>query len=187
MKENKSKLDRFIDHINAHILPFIDYGELERSYHTTEKTYAKGVLHLLHAAMAEQYGSTQLSCGYDGGQEDYAVLPGVIRGKKTGEIAVALLGIDLQSSGEHCETEALCRYGVVTQGDSRLPKQVTEEFNAKFIPYDYGYTADVSGDIHVSKQSLPAEIKEILDTFQNHTAELLSTHEAEKEDTEMER
>ena len=187
MKENKSKLDRYIDHINTHILPLIDYSELNRSYHTPEKTYAKGVLNLLHTAMAEQYGSTQLSCGYGDGQEDYAVLPGVIRGKKTGEIAVALLGIDLQSSGEHCETEALCRYGVVSQGDSRLPKQITEEFSAKFIPYDYGYTADVSGDIHVSKNELPDEIKEFLNTFQNHTAELLYTGEAEKEDTEMER
>lgn len=187
MEKGKSKLDRFIDRINAHILPFIDYSELERSYHTPEKAYAKGVLNLLHMAMAEQYGSTQLSCGYGDGQEDYAVLPGVIRGKKTGEIAVALLGIDLQSSGEHCETEVLCSYGVVTQGDSRLPKQVSEEFNAKFIPYDYGYTADVSGDIHVSKQKLPDEIKEILDTFQNYTAEFSSTDEAEKEDIEMER
>ncbi|QNK42205.1 hypothetical protein [Caproicibacter fermentans] len=187
MKENKSNLDRYIDFLNAHILPFIDYSELERSYHTPEKAYAKGVLNLLHTAMAEQYGSTQLSCGYGNGQEDYAVLPGVIRGKKTGDLAVALLGIDLQSSGEHCETEALCRYGVVTQGDSRLSKQVADEFSAKFIPYDYGYTADVPGDIHVSKNELPDEIKEILDTFQNYTAKLLSTDEAEKEDSELER
>lgn len=187
MKESKSKLDRYIDHINAHILPFIDYSELDSSYHTPEKAYAKGVLNLLHTAMAEQYGSTQLNCGYGDGQEDYAVLPGIIRGKKTAEIAVALLGIDLRSSGEHCETEALCRYGVVSQGDSRLPKQVAEEFSAKFIPYDYCYAADVSGDIHVSKNELPDEIKEILDTFQNYTAELLYTGEVEKEDTEMER
>lgn len=186
MEKGKSKLDRFIDHINAKILPFIDYSELEHSYHTPEKTYAKGILNLLHMAMAEQYGGTKLNCGYDG-PEGYAVLPGVIRGKKTGEIAVALLGIDLQSSGEHCETEVLCSYGVVTQGDSRLPKQVLDEFNAKFIPYDYGYTANVSGDIHVSKHEMPDEIKEILDTFQNYNAELLSTHEAEKENTEMER
>lgn len=187
MKENKSKLDRFIDHINKRILPFIDYNELDRSYHTPEKAYAKGVLNLLHTAMAEQYGSTQLSCGYGDVQEDYAVLPGVIRGKKTGEIAVALLGIDLQSSGEHCDTEILCGYGMVSQTDSELPDQILDELSAKFIPYDYCYTADISGDIHVSKNELPNEIKEILDTFQNHTAELLPTHEAEKEDTELER
>ncbi len=187
MKENKSNLDRYIDHLNAHILPFIDYSELDRSYHTPEKAYAKGVLNLLHTAMTEQYGSTQLSCGYGDGQEDYTVLPGVIRGKKTGEIAVALLGIDLQYSGEHCQTEILCRYGVVSQGDNSLPKQIADEFSTKFIPYDYCYTADVSGDIHVSKNDLPNEIKEFLDTFQNHTAELLYTGAAKKEDTEMER
>ncbi len=37
MKENQSKLDRFIDYINTYILPFIDYNELDRSYKTEEK------------------------------------------------------------------------------------------------------------------------------------------------------
>lgn len=140
-----------------------------------------------YEALAEQYGDTQLSCGYGDGQEDYAVLPGIIRGKKTGEIAVVLLGIDLPSSGEHCDTEILCRYGMVSQGDSDLPDQILDELSARFIPYDYCYAADVSGDIHVLKNELPDEINEILDTFRKYTAELLSTGEAEKEDTEMER
>ena len=99
MEENQSKLDSFIDYINAHILPFIDYNELDASYRTAEKAYAKGILNRLHTAMLEQYGDTRLACGHGDMQEEYAVVPGVVQGKNTGEIALALLGIDLSSSG----------------------------------------------------------------------------------------
>ena len=59
-----SKLDQYIDYINMHILPFIDYSELDRSYQTTKKEDAKGILNFLHTAMLEQYGDTQLSGGH---------------------------------------------------------------------------------------------------------------------------
>ena len=61
------------------------------------------------------------------------MLPGIIQGKKTGEIAVALLGIDLLSSGEHCQTEILCKYGVVSQGNGHLPKQITGAISARYM------------------------------------------------------
>lgn len=181
-----SKLDQYIDYINAHILPFIDYNELDRSYQTGEKEYAKGILNRLHTAMLEQYGDTQLICGHGDMQEEYAVVPGVVQGKKTGEIAIALLGIDLLSSGEHCQTEFLCKYGVVSQGNSDLPKALSGEITARYLPYDYCYTADIPGDIHISKRNLPEGIKEILQTFQEHTIELLF-EEAWDNETDMER
>lgn len=179
-----SKLDQYIDYINTHILPFIDYNELDRSYRTEEKAYAKGILNRLHTAMLEQYGDTRLACGHGDMQEEYAVVPGVIQGKKTGEIAIVLLGIDLLSSGEHCQTEFLCKYGVVSQGNSDLPKALADEITAKYLPYDYCYTADIAGDIHISKDKLPDGIKEIMQTFQEHTAELLHN---ENSDMDMER
>ena len=60
-----SKLEQYIDYINEHILPFIDYEALDRSYQTVEKEYAKGILNLLHTAMLEQYGDTRLICGME--------------------------------------------------------------------------------------------------------------------------
>lgn len=184
MEENQSKLDSFIDYINAHILPFIDYNELDRSYRTEEKAYAKGILNRLHTAMLEQYGDTRFACGHGDMQEEYAVVPGVIQGKRTGEIALALLGIDLLSSGEHCQTEFLCKYGVISQRHNDLPKALAGEITARYLPYDYCYTADIPGDIHISKGRLLEGIKEILETFQEHTAELLSN---ENTDMGMER
>jgi len=38
--------------------------------------------------------------------------------------------------------------------------------------YDYGYTASISGDIHVDKARLPEDLKEILGDFRNHRAVL---------------
>lgn len=181
-----SKLDQYIDYINAHILPFIDYNELDRSYQTAEKKYAKGILNRLHTAMLEQYGDTQLICGHGDMQEEYAVVPGVVQGKKTGEIAIALLGIDLLSSGEHCQTEFLCKYGVVSQDNNDLPKALSGEITARYLPYDYCYTANIPGDIHISKNRQPDSIKEILQTFQEHTTELLFEKDGDKE-TDMER
>lgn len=179
-----SKLEQYVDYINAHILPFIDYNTLDRSYQTADKEYAKGILNRLHTAMLERYGDTRLTCGYGDIQEIYAVVPGVIQGKKTGEIAIALLGIDLLSSGEHCQTEVLCKYGVISQGNSDLPKSLSRELAAKYLPYDYCYTADIPGDIHISKHDLPEGIKEILQTFREHTAELLNN---ENSDMDLER
>nr|WP_314464525.1 hypothetical protein [uncultured Clostridium sp.] len=181
-----SKLEQYIDYINEHILPFIDYEALDRSYQTVEKEYAKGILNLLHTAMLEQYGDTQLICGHGDMQEKYAVLPGIIQSKKSGEIAIALLGIDLLSSGEHRQTEFLCKYGVISQGHNDLPKALSDEFTARYFPYDYCYTADIPGDIHVSKYRLPAGIKDILQTFHEHTASLLPNKNRENE-TDMER
>lgn len=40
-EESMSKLEQYIDYINANILPFIDYDALDRSYQTAEKEYAR--------------------------------------------------------------------------------------------------------------------------------------------------
>lgn len=183
----KNPTERFIDHINTNILPFIDYNELAQSYHTEEKAYAKGILNLLHTAMQEQYSTDTLSPSYRSMEDDYAIIPGVIQGKKSGEVAIALLGIDLASSGEHCQTDILCRYGVVSQGDSKLPPYINAEIAVDFMPYDYGYTANIPNDIHIDKSRLPDGIKEILGDFQNHTAELLNFGLDENSEEDMER
>lgn len=185
----KPPAERFIDHINTNILPLIDYNELAQSYCTKEKAYAKGILNLLHSAMVEQYGGKTLTPQYHSMDEDYVVIPGVIEGKKTGQIALALLGIDLASSGEHCQTDVLCRHGVIAQqGGNHLPPYVTADIHATFIPYEYGYTANIPGDIHVSKNKLPDGIRDMLDTFQNFTAQLLPSNEAaETVEDDMER
>lgn len=183
-----AKIEKYIEHLNRNILPEIDYTELDQSYHTVEKTYAKGVLNLLHNAMIACYGSEYLEANYDHGEDGYVLIPGVIQGKKTGEIALALLGIDLVSAGEHCETNILCQYGIFAQGHNEsLPSYVTAKISERFMPYDYCYTAQIATDIHISHSELPNGIKEMLDTFQNYTIELFPKDNAKNEEHDMER
>lgn len=185
--KEKPPTERFIEYINANILPFIDYNQLSQSYRTEDKAYAKGILNLLHTAMKEQYGTDMLAPSYASMEDDYAVIPGVIQGKKSGEVAIALLGIDLASSGEHCQTDILCHCGIVSQGSSELPAPVMAKINAAYMPYDYSYTANIPGDIHVDKNRLPDGIKEILSSFQSHTAELVNFGIDENTEEDMER
>lgn len=103
MDEKNSK-EKYLDYINSHILPFIDYYELQESYET-DMDYAKGILNRLHKAMREVYGSEPLN-EYNG-DDGFVVIPGVLRGRKSEKMCIALLELDLSSSGEHWGTNYL--------------------------------------------------------------------------------
>lgn len=170
----KNKCDIFIDYINKNILPGIDYGELQKSYGTPDKSYAKGILNHLHEAMVKAYGGDTLHPDYDGDMEDnFVVIPGVVQGRKTGNIGLALLELDLSSSGEHWQTNFLCNHGIIPQDGGNLPKDITAPVVNSFVPYDYCYTAKIPNDIHIRHDRLPDGIRDMLDTFHEHTAELL--------------
>jgi len=160
----KTKTDLYVEHINKHIIPFIDYSKLQSSY-KTDMVYAKGILNSLHTAMVEVYGSNYIDeYDSDGG---YVVIPGVVEGKKAGDMAIALLTFDLLSSGEHCGTSFLCEHGAITQGEAIESPVVKKTVNA-LCPYNYCYTALIADDIHVNNDGLPEKLKEILADFQNH-------------------
>ena len=162
-----TKCEKYIDTINKNILPFIDYNRLQESYESEDKGYAKMVLYILHETAEQIYGPG-VSCH---GSVDFAVLPGVISSMKTGKVCLALLGVDLDSSGEHCSTDFLTKYGIVSQGrieNAKIQKFISETYGA----YNYGFTLPVYGDIHQSPESQPQEIQEILSTFQKYAAEL---------------
>jgi len=87
----KNKCDTFIELINENIMPRIDYEALQQSYGTADKSYAKGILNHLHEAMVKAYGGDTLHPDYDGDMEDnFVVIPGVVQGRKTGNISLAL-------------------------------------------------------------------------------------------------
>jgi hypothetical protein len=170
--DEKSTIDRYVDYINENILHFIDYSKLHKSY-DTDMVYAKGVLNRLHEAMVKIYGSEQLD-EYSG-EEGFVVVPGVVRGKETGKICIALLDLDLSSSGEHWGTAFLCKAGVVSQNEAYSNEDGTSELRKAikaYGNYDYCYTAAVPGDIHIRKSLLPEEIKAVLKDFRNHHAVL---------------
>lgn len=114
------------------------------------------------------------------------MVPGVLQSKEKGNLCIALFELDLTSSGEHYETNFLTGYGILSQSDPELPDYIRAYIRDTFIPYDYGYTAAIPCDIHVEKSSLPEAVKEMLSTFQKHTATLKSTPEM-SEPEELER
>ena len=166
----KSTVDRYIDYINDNILPSIDYAELQKSYNM-DMAYAKGILNRLHDAMIQVYGSDKLD-EYDS-DEGFVIIPGVVCGKENKNLCVALLELDLSSSGEHWGTSCLCNQGVVSQnntGKDPVADKVFREIGA----YDYCYTAVIPDDIHVDKSRLPDELKAVLNDFRSYKAVLRS-------------
>ena len=167
----KNTMEQYLDYLNENILPFIDYDKLHNSY-KTDMIYAKGILNLLHEAMVKVYGSDYLD--WKDGDDGYVVIPGVLRGEKTGNICLALFDIDLQSSGEHCGTDYLCRLGVISQGGSSEQEQhLTTAVNNSYVPYEYCYTAIVHDDHHVDVEKLSKELKAVLNDFHKYKVDLV--------------
>jgi hypothetical protein len=182
--DEKNRTDQYVDFINSCILPFIDYSKLQASY-DSDMVYAKGVLNRLHTAMVTIYGTDTLDGGDTG--DGFVIIPGVVRGRDSEKMGLALLRLDLSSSGEHLATDFLCRYGVISQDLANVSRtnnnddvllSEAKEIVATYLPYDYCYTAVIPDDIHVGKTGLPEEIKAVLKDFRNCHAVLQFEHDA---------
>jgi hypothetical protein len=123
------------------------------------------VLRDLHNAVEKCYGTSSFDYGSCQDSEGFVTLPGIVRGKDTGKIAVVLVDLDLDSSGEHYGTNFLLDVGVVEQFPDN--KKLADRVERDFIPYDYCYTPLVLNDIHIDSDELPKELKEMLETFQD--------------------
>lgn len=167
MSEN-NVVDLYVDYINKKILPFIDYKELHDSY-SSDMSYAKGVLNELHLAMVKIYSGRKLD--EDIGDDGFIVIPGVVRGIKSGNMAIALLDLDLSSSGEHWGTSFLCKHGVVSQSGDRNDPAV-KDICSSIGSYEYCYTAEIPCDIHINETKLPKEIKNVLKDYHKYKLQL---------------
>jgi len=163
-----STTENYVEYINKHILPFIDYTSLHESYNTDDMIYAKGILNSLHEAMIKIYGSEPLSA-FDG-LDGFVMIPGVVQGIRNNKICLVLLELDLSSAGEHWGTSFICRYGVIPDGEDGGMELVA--MGMEIGSYNYCYTADISRDIHVDMSNLPDKLKSVLKDFRNHTADL---------------
>ncbi len=138
------------------ILQEIDYPRLDNSCNSNDTSYASEVLLKMHNAFEEVYGSEYVdeACSL-------VLLPAVVQGKQTEKNALALLLIDLHSSGEHWGTTFLSRIGMVTQGNSKLTDEQKQFIREYYGNYDYWYTPLVENDIHVDFENMPEQVVEI--------------------------
>ena len=161
--------DKYIEILNEKVLPYIDYNKLAESYDSEDKTYAKGVLKILHDNMTKAYGTDYFDCY---GDEEYIVAPAVIQSKKTGAIALALLDIDLSSSGELCGVTFFTEYGIINTSDKSAHDTIRDKINNRYYPFNYGYTAGISGDIHDEIAAPTKDIKDFLNSYKQHEVTL---------------
>lgn len=167
--------DAYIDYINGHILPHIDYAELKASCETGG-IYAKGVLNLLHEAMLRIYGGGELHASMT--EDGFVTVPGIVRGLHSEKICIVLLTLDLSSSGEHWGTDFLCEYGIIPQtGAPDDLEELSQSVGGEYIPYEYAYTAAIPCDIHVRTDALSRELKDILSDFRSHLIDLQKNRE----------
>lgn len=189
----KNKSEQYAEYINENILSRIDYDLLQKSYMTKDKAYAKGVLNLLHKAMVDLYRTETLRPNYRHNMDDnFVLIPGVVQAKNSNALCLALLEIDLSSSGEHWGTTFLTEYGVIPQSaDDEVDPKLTELMVKRYIPYNHCYTAKIPGDIHTGLTKMPKTMQDVLRTFHEYTAELLPPEteeypvEEDEEDLEL--
>lgn len=150
--------ETFADNINT-VLRKVSFEQLDSSLQSPDKSYAEEVLKEMHNAFVKTYGTDYL----DDGEYEFVGIPAVIQSRKTGKLSLGIVTLDLESSGEHWGTDFLTPYGIVSQGDPDTNVTLQEYIRDNFIPYDYWYTADVEGDIHVDFDDIPEDIADLID------------------------
>ena len=152
----------FIQNLNRFLVgKDFDMYKLSKSYETEDKQYAKDVLREMHKIFVETY-ETDCIDEIDDAENDFLYIPAVIKSIDTGKTCIGLVHLDRTSSGEHWDTVYMTKFGIISQSDPKDNEFVINEMKS-FMPYNYWYTPEYEGDIHVNKQKLPKDIKEMLD------------------------
>ena len=94
----------------------------------------------------------------------FVQIPAVIQSCQSGKLCLGIVTLDLESSGEHCGTDFLTPYGIISQNDPNLDNDMKKYIREQYIPYDYWYTADVENDIHISFDDIPEAVADLIDT-----------------------
>lgn len=149
--------ETFENSINT-VLSKVSFGHLELSLQSPNKSYAGEVLKEMHNAFVKTYGTDYL----DENEYEFVSMPAVIQSRKNGKLCLGIVTLDLQSSGEHWGTDFITPYGVVSQGDPDADVNLQEYIRDNFSPYDYWYTADIEGDIHVDFDDAPEDVADLI-------------------------
>ena len=147
----------FIGKVNT-ILEEVDFEKLLESANGQDQSYAMDTLKQLHQAFVDTYGTDCIT----GRELGFIDVPAVIRGRKAGEVFLGLVTIDLESSGEPWNTQFIMEDGVVDQENCDKTARWNTEFFCRVGGYDYWYTPEIPGDIHVNFESIPHKVETLL-------------------------
>lgn len=152
---SEKKEQEFIDKINE-ILGKTDFLLLNMSCNSENTSYAAEKLLAMHQVFEEVYGE-----GYVEEKYGMVTMPAVVRGRESGIHALALVTLDLESSGEHWGTTFLSPGGPLVQGHAELTEEQKRAIREHYIPYDYWYTPLVERDHHVNFTDMPESVADI--------------------------
>lgn len=138
------------------VLKGTDYRKLNVSCNSENTKYAAEKLLALHKAFEEVYGEGCVDESYG-----MVTMPAVIHGRASQIYALALVTIDLESSGEHWGTTFLTPKGPVNQNEKTITQKQMDAIRKHFIPYDYWYTPLVENDIHINMAEMPEQVAAI--------------------------
>ena len=147
----------FIGKVNT-ILEEVDFEKLLESANGQDQSYAMDTLKQLHQAFVDTYGTDCITDRELG----FIDVPAVIRGRKAGEVFLGLVTIDLESSGEHWNTQFIMEDGVVDQENCNKTARWNTELFYRVGIYYYWYTPEIPGDIHVNFESIPHKVETLL-------------------------
>ena len=115
MKEMRRR--RFVEAVNG-ILRELDFEELDRSCNGRDPSYAQEILQKMHQAFLDIYGTDCLTDP----AATVVELPAVFRGRRTGEVAVGVVAIDLTAKGCIRNAVLLTPVGVLNQSKEKLSR-----------------------------------------------------------------
>lgn len=170
--------NRYIDRLNAKILPRIDYIRLQQSYDTEENAYAKGILNLLHKAAAEVYGREQFTEADL--ENDPLVLPAVLDGAN-GTVCLGL--VTIEKGFGRTDTDFFTQYGLVL-GSQTQPAEIEAYLWEHYLPATYALTMEVPS---LDNAVPTGAVRNIMETFRSYEAELLPRGQLDLIEPEEER
>ena len=152
---SEKKCREFLGKINE-ILKETDFYLLNVSCNGGDTAYAAQKLLAMHQAFETVYGE-----GYVDEEYGMVMMPAVVCGRDSGIRTLALVTLDLESSGEHFGTIFMTPGGMMEQGSSFLSEKQKQALAEYYIPYDYWYTPLVERDHHVDFTQMPEEVADI--------------------------
>ena len=152
---SEKKCREFLGKINE-ILKETDFYLLNVSCNGGDTAYAAQKLLAMHQAFETVYGE-----GYVDEEYGMVMMPAVVCGRDSGIRTLALVTLDLESSGEHFGTIFMTPGGLLEQGSSSLSEKQKQALAEYYIPYDYWYTPLVERDHHVDFTQMPEEVADI--------------------------
>lgn len=144
----------FFKQIDA-LLPTADLYKLDESFNSSDDSYAKEVLKKINDIFFDVYGADYLESS-----NEFAEMPAVIRGQKSGHVGLAIINIDIKT-GEQWRTHFLTPRGIIERDKHEIFSDDYNYVMETYPTYDYWYT----GDKNIDFENEPDDIINILNSY----------------------